>query len=167
MPRYPRRGLPISRFTFESFAPRTASARKAFFSERLHVPMTWAFYESSHRILACLQDMATVLEPSRQIVIARELTKLHETIVKASLAEMLALVSADENMRKGEFVVIVDGAVIDKDDKHLSAEHEKILRLLLRECSIKTAVDLAVELTGARKKLLYSAALAMMPVEHN
>lgn len=157
-------GLPTSRFIFESFAPRTSSARKAFFTERQAVAITWAFYESSHRILACLQDMALVLEATRQIVIAREITKLHETIVSCSLAEMLERVSRDENMRKGEFVVIVAGAVLEEDDKNLSAEQEKILRLLLRECSMKTAVDLAVQLTGARKKLLYNAALAINQV---
>jgi 16S rRNA (cytidine1402-2'-O)-methyltransferase len=152
-------GLPTSRFTFESFAPRTSSARKAFFNERVAIATTWAFYESSHRILACLQDMASVLEATRQIVIARELTKLHETIVSCSLSEMLERVSTDDNMRKGEFVVIVAGATLETDVQGLTAEQEKVLRLLLRECSMKTAVDLAVELTGVRKKLLYSEAL--------
>jgi 16S rRNA (cytidine1402-2'-O)-methyltransferase len=154
-------GLPVSQFTFEGFTPRTSSARKSFFSERALSPVTWVVYESSHRILACLQDMAAVLPLDREIVIARELTKLHETIVKTTLAKALALVESDENMRKGEFVVIVDGAVIDKSEQELSPEHLRILAVLLKECSIKTAVALAVEITGVRKKLLYQAALAM------
>lgn len=154
-------GLPVSRFTFEGFLPRTSSARKTFFNERLSCPTTWVFYESSHRILASLQDMAEVLPLDRQIVIARELTKLHETIVKASLGEALKRVEQDENMRKGEFVVIVDGAAVDKTEPAVTAEQEKILRALLRECSIKTAVQLAVEITGARKKLLYQLALEL------
>jgi 16S rRNA (cytidine1402-2'-O)-methyltransferase len=103
--------------------------------------------------------MASVLEATRPIVIARELTKLHETIVSCSLSEMLERVSTDDNMRKGEFVVIVAGATLETDVQGLTAEQEKVLRLLLRECSMKTAVDLAVELTGVRKKLLYSEAL--------
>ncbi|MDD1613235.1 MAG: 16S rRNA (cytidine(1402)-2'-O)-methyltransferase, partial [Methylococcaceae bacterium] len=74
-------GLPVTQFSFEGFLPRTSSARKAFFSERVLSPKTWVFYESSHRILASLQDMAEILPLDRQIVIARELTKLHETIV--------------------------------------------------------------------------------------
>jgi 16S rRNA (cytidine1402-2'-O)-methyltransferase len=97
----------------------------------------------------------------RQIVIARELTKLHETIVKTSLGSALELVEQNDNMRKGEFVVIVDGAVADKKEQIITAEQEKLLRVLLRECSIKTAVAMAVEITGVRKKLLYQAALAM------
>jgi 16S rRNA (cytidine1402-2'-O)-methyltransferase len=155
-------GLPVTEFTFLGFLPRTASARKALFSEKLACPSTWVFYESSHRILATLEDMAAVLPLNREIVIARELTKLYETIVKTSLADALALVERDDNMRKGEFVVIVSGAdVIDKSDQLLSDEQERVLRVLLSECSIKTAVALAVEITGARKKSLYQAALAI------
>jgi 16S rRNA (cytidine1402-2'-O)-methyltransferase len=154
-------GLPVTQFTFEGFSPRTSSARKTFFSDRILCPITWVFYESSHRILASLKDMAEILPLERQIVIARELTKLHETIVKASLGEMLKLVEQDANMRRGEFVVIVDGAAIDKKEQIMTPEQEKILRVLLHECSIKTAVALAVEITGVRKKLLYQAALAM------
>jgi 16S rRNA (cytidine1402-2'-O)-methyltransferase len=154
-------GLPVSQFSFEGFLPRTSSARKVFFNEKLMSPKTWVFYESCHRILASLQDMAEILPLDRQIVIARELTKLHETIVKTSLGKALELVGQNDNMRKGEFVVIVDGAAADKNEHIITAEQEKLLQVLLRQCSIKTAVAMAVEITGGRKKLLYQAALAM------
>jgi 16S rRNA (cytidine1402-2'-O)-methyltransferase len=152
-------GLPVTQFSFEGFLPRTSSARKTFFSERVMAPKTWIFYESCHRILASLQDMAEVLPLDRQIVIARELTKLHETIVKTSLRSALELVEQNNNMRKGEFVVIVDGAVADKNEQIITPEQKKLLQVLLQECSIKTAVAMAVEITGARKKLLYQVAL--------
>ncbi|MCQ8104044.1 16S rRNA (cytidine(1402)-2'-O)-methyltransferase [Methylomonas sp. SURF-2] len=152
-------GLPVTRFTFEGFPPRTASARKSFFQAKLGDPTTWAFYESSHRIQASLEDMATVFPAEHEIVIAREITKLHETILKAPLAEALQRVQSDENMRRGEFVVIVAGCKIEAGDEHPTDEQLKILRLLLSECSIKTAVALATEITGQRKKLLYQAAL--------
>ncbi|QPK62951.1 16S rRNA (cytidine(1402)-2'-O)-methyltransferase [Methylomonas sp. LL1] len=154
-------GLPITRFSFEGFLPRTASARKSFFQDKLSDTSTWAFYESSHRIQAALEDMAGIFPPEHEIVIAREITKLHETIVKAPLAAALQKVQSDENMRKGEFVVIVAGRKIEVDQQQLSEEHLKILRLLLSECSIKTAVALATEITGQRKKRLYQAALDM------
>jgi 16S rRNA (cytidine1402-2'-O)-methyltransferase len=154
-------GLPVTQFSFEGFLPRTSSARKAFFNERLMLPKTWIFYESCHRILATLQDMAEILPLDRQIVIARELTKLHETIVKTSLGEALGLVKHNDNMRKGEFVVIVDGAVVDKKEQLITPEQVRVLQVLLRESSIKTAVAMAVEITGVRKKLLYQAALIM------
>lgn len=155
-------GMPVTPFSFEGFLPRTSSARKAFFTEKLTVTSTWIFYESSHRILASLQDMLGVLQPDRLIVIARELTKLHETIVKTTLEKAVELVAQNDNMRKGEFVVIVDGAAkISKEESTLTPEQIKILSILLRECSTKTAVELAMEITGARKKLLYQAALAL------
>lgn len=154
-------GLPVTQFVFEGFLPRTSSARKSFFNERLMCSTTWVFYESSHRILAALKDMADVFPQDRLVVIAREITKLHETIIKTSLMHALELVVNDDNMRKGEFVVIVQGASIDKSELDLTSEQVKILRLLLRECSVKAAVAMAAEITGGRKKLLYQAALDM------
>jgi 16S rRNA (cytidine1402-2'-O)-methyltransferase len=154
-------GLPVTQFSFEGFSPRTSSARKAFFLEKLMQPTTWVFYESSHRILDSLKDMAEILPLDRQIVIARELTKLHETIVKTSLSNAVELVESNDNMRKGEFVVIVDGAAIDKKEQVITPEQQNILSILMQECTIKTAVDLAVKITGVRKKLLYQAALDM------
>lgn len=152
-------GLPITPFTFEGFLPRTSSTRKSFFESKLLDSNTWAFYESSHRIQATLEDMADIFPANREIVIAREITKLHETIVRATLSDALTLVRNNENMRKGEFVVIVAGHKPESSQKTLDAEHLRILRLLLNECSIKTAVALATEITGERKKTLYQAAL--------
>ena len=154
-------GLPVTRFCFEGFLPRTSSARKTFFAERLNLESTWVFYESCHRILATFEDMAEVLPLDRQIVVAREITKLHETIVKDSLENLLALIREDSNMRRGEFVVIVDGATIDKTPTLISEEQTRLLQILLKECSVKTAVSLAVKITGGQKKLLYQAALEL------
>lgn len=154
-------GLPITRFTFEGFLPRTASARKSFFQTKLNDTSTWAFYESSHRIQAALEDLAEIFPSEHDIVIAREITKLHETILKTSLADAMQRVQNDENMRKGEFVVIVAGRKIEAEQQELSDEGLNILRLLLKECSIKTAVSLATQITGQRKKMLYQAALEM------
>lgn len=154
-------GLPITRFSFEGFLPRTSSARKSFFQEKLKDASTWAFYESSHRIQAALEDMAEIFPANHEICVARELTKLHETIVKNELARIAELVKSDENMRKGEFVVVVAGHETDDEGDGLSDEQQRVLSLLLKECSIKTAVALAVEITGQRKKLLYQAALDM------
>ena len=152
-------GMALSRFSFEGFLPRTSSARKNFFQEKLNDTSTWAFYESSHRIQAALEDMLTIFPADHQIVVAREITKLHETIVKDSLANLLLRVQNEENMRKGEFVVIVNGVTVTEESQEISDEEMRILSLLLKQCSIKTAVALAVEITGQRKKLLYQAAL--------
>ncbi|MEC4748985.1 16S rRNA (cytidine(1402)-2'-O)-methyltransferase [Methylomicrobium sp. Wu6] len=154
-------GLPTARFSFEGFAPRASAERKSFFKAKAASPDTWIFYESCHRVLASLRDLSETMLPDRQVVIARELTKLHETIVKTSLAEALVLVESDHNMQKGEFVIIVEGAPKGVHPVEITDEQEKILRILLKECSISTAVALAVQLTGARKKALYPAALVL------
>ncbi|PKM11061.1 MAG: 16S rRNA (cytidine(1402)-2'-O)-methyltransferase [Gammaproteobacteria bacterium HGW-Gammaproteobacteria-3] len=159
-------GLPVSRFIFEGFLPRTSAQRKTFFKERLEWQATWVFYESSHRILATLQDMSEVFPAQRQLVVAREMTKLHETIVKSRLDDMLVRVLGDPYMSKGEFVVIVEGADDDKHSEALTEDQIKLLRILLTECSVKTAAALAAEITGVRKKTLYQAALAMSGETH-
>jgi 16S rRNA (cytidine1402-2'-O)-methyltransferase len=159
-------GMPVSRFVFEGFLPRTSSARKAFFQARQNQSATWVFYESSHRIEAAFADMLTVIEADRECVVARELTKLHETIVKDRLDNIARLVTQDNNMQKGEFVVIVSGAVVNEVDKDAVSEEElRILKLLLKECSVKTAAGLAADITGQRKKVLYQAALAVEKAE--
>ncbi len=154
-------GMPVSRFCYEGFLPRTSAARKAFFKNKLNSEYTWACYESSHRILSSIRDMAEILPENRQIVIARELTKLYETVIMGRLDEMLVNIEQDENMRKGEFVLIVEGAEKVRIDQEVTQEQEKILSILMNQCSVKTAVDMAVEITGARKKVLYQAALKM------
>lgn len=154
-------GLAVTRFTFEGFLPRTSSARKAFFSKKKNDTATWVFYESSHRILASLEDLLETLSGNRRIVIARELTKIYETVVNDSLDKVLELVRNNSNMQKGEFVVLVEGAVVEKNVSEITEEQKRVLLVLLKQCSIKTSVAMAVEITGARKKVLYQAALEM------
>ncbi len=154
-------GLPTSRFIFEGFLPRTSSARKTFFNQKKNDPVTWIFYESSHRIFASLKDLAEIISGDRRIVLARELTKLFETVVNDSLANILEKIENDPNMQKGEFVVLVEGIVIEKKTNELTEEQTKVLQILLKECSIKTAVAMAVDITGGRKKLLYQTALEL------
>ena len=154
-------GLPVTRFIFEGFLPRTSLARKAFFTTRKKESATWVFYESSHRILASLEDLAEIIPGGRRIVLARELTKLYETVVNDSLDNVLEQVKSNANMQKGEFVVVVEGAVIEKKNAVITEEQQRVLSVLLKECSVKSAVAMAVEITGARKKMLYQAALDM------
>lgn len=154
-------GVPVNRFLFEGFLPRTPTARKSFFLDKQQEAATWVFYESSHRIAAALEDMAGIIPAEREIVLARELTKFHETIVKDTLANVLALVKSDSNMRRGEFVVIVTGASAPQDVA-VSPEERRVLTVLLRQCSVKTAVAMAAEITGQRRKLLYQASLEIV-----
>lgn len=154
-------GLAVNRFSYEGFLPRTSSSRKAYFKIKKNESATWVFYESSHRILASLEDLSEIITGERRVVLARELTKLHETVVNDCLANVLEQVKNNSNMQKGEFVVMVEGAVVEKKINSISDEQKRILLILLKQCSIKTAVAMAVEITGARKKVLYQAALAL------
>ena len=155
-------GLATARFSFEGFLPRTSSARRTALDVYLKDPKTLVFYESSHRIVATLDDIQAVFEPTRKMAIARELTKSFETIVSGSVESVIEQAQADNNMQRGEFVVLVEG-VQKKANKsaELSDASISTLTVLLQECSLKTAVKLAVELTGEPKKALYSLALTL------
>ncbi len=154
-------GLAVTQFSFLGFLPRTSSARQTIFKQQKNNTKTWVFYESCHRIAACITDLACIIPANREVSIAREITKLHETIIKTSVQNMLTLIEQDSNMQRGEFVVMVSGAIIEKKTDALTEHQLKTLKILLTECSIKTAVKLAVEITGVRKKLLYQTALEL------
>lgn len=154
-------GMPVDHFSFEGFLGRTSASRRAFFTEKLDDRNTWVFYESSHRILASIQDLAAIFPAERNIAIAREITKLYETIIYAPIHDVLRLIENDENMRKGEFVVIVGGCPVKKV-VDVSSEQLRVLTILLQKQTVKDAVALAVEITSGSKKLLYREALRIM-----
>lgn len=154
-------GLAVTQFSFLGFLPRTSSARQTIFKQQKNNTKTWVFYESCHRIVHCIKDLVDIIPENREISIAREITKLHETIIKTSAQNMLSLIEQDSNMQRGEFVVMVSGAITEKKADILTEQQLKILKTLLTECSIKTSVKLAVEITGVRKKLLYQTALEL------
>ena len=89
-------GLPVNRFIFEGFLPRTTTARKSFFQDKLDCPYTWVVYESSHRIQAAIIDLAEILPGQRRVVIARELTKMYETIVNSTISQIVELFETDK-----------------------------------------------------------------------
>jgi 16S rRNA (cytidine1402-2'-O)-methyltransferase len=149
-------GLATDRFRFEGFPARTPSARREQLEGLRGETVTLVFYESSHRVAACLSDMAQVFGPRRPAVLARELTKLHETIIRATLAELVDRLAGDPLQRKGEFVILVAGA---EKPAQLATETERILRLLLDELPLKQAALLASRITGEKKNRLYQLAL--------
>ncbi len=156
-------GIATDRFSFEGFAPRTSGARKALFESYQKHPSTLVFYESSHRILKCMDDVLAVYDAEQKISIARELTKTFETVVTGTVQSVHQQVLDDSNMQRGEFVVLIAG--FDRKQRKadgLSEEDLQLLGVLLSECSLKTAVKLAVKLTGQAKKELYKAALKLV-----
>jgi 16S rRNA (cytidine1402-2'-O)-methyltransferase len=152
-------GLVNDRFYFVGFLPTKAKQRETELAELARVPATLVFYEAPHRIDECVQALAHAFEPTRQVVFARELTKLFEEIHRCPLGEAMAWVKADANRERGEFVVLVEGATQATDAT--DAEAERILQILLSECSVKQAASLAAQITGLKKNALYDRALQL------
>ena len=149
-------GLPTDRFTFEGFLPSKAGARNEVLLKLAGETRTMIFYESSHRIKACLQSMCSCFGSDRAATLARELTKLHETVFTASLGEILERVLSDSQQQKGEFVIMLAGAEVERGN--LLGELDRVLNLLLPEMSAKRAATIAAEITGAKRNQAYKAA---------
>ncbi|MDQ1094572.1 16S rRNA (cytidine1402-2'-O)-methyltransferase [Xanthomonas sacchari] len=146
-------GLPSDRFAFEGFLPAKASARRERLARLAGEPRTLVFYEASHRIAESLADCRAAFGDARPAVLARELTKLFETVLDGTLADLHARVEADDNQRKGEFVLMVQGAGDDADAQ--LAEGRRVYAKLSEHLPPSTAAKLAAELTGASRKALY------------
>jgi 16S rRNA (cytidine1402-2'-O)-methyltransferase len=157
-------GLPSDRFVFEGFPPAKGPARRQRLQALADDPRTLIFYESSHRIAACLADMQETLGPERRAVVARELTKTFEQVQGGSLAELCEWLAAHEDHRKGEFVVLAAGAP-EVQDPGVSPEAERVLRTLLSELPVKKAAKLAAEVTGASRNQLYAMALKIRDLD--
>ena len=149
-------GLPSDRFLFEGFAPRRAAARRSWLQGLRGESRTLVFYEASHRILDTLRDLAELFGADRRGVLARELTKLHETFLAGGLGELAQRVETDPQQRKGEFVMLVAGA---QTEGAAAGEAERVLRILVAELPLKRAAALAAEITGARRNELYQMGL--------
>lgn len=148
-------GMPSDRFVFEGFLPAKASARRERLGKLVGEARTLIFYESAHRIEESLEDLAGAFGGQRRATIARELTKLFETVLDGSLDELRERVAADPNQRKGEFVLIVEGAGEDADAS--IAEGRRLYAKLSEYLKPSQAAKLAAELSGAPRKALYNA----------
>jgi len=151
-------GLPTDRFVFEGFLPAKSAARKQKLENLKDDSRTVIFYEAPHRIIEMLKDCLLVFGGKRTVVLARELTKTFETIHGDSLDALIPWVEADENQRKGEFVVLVHGAAA-REDTGVDAESERILLILLKDLPVKQAAALAASITGLKKNALYQHAI--------
>lgn len=145
-------------FQFCGFLPSKSAARRSALQRLKALPCALVLYEAPHRIVELAADLAAELEASRNVVIARELTKRFETVQSLTVATLQAWLEADPNRQRGEFVVIIEGAsATDQDD----AEIDRVLKLLLAELPVKSAARLAAAITGAAKNALYQRALAL------
>ena len=152
-------GLPSDRFAFEGFPPPKSAARRRWLDTLRDEPRTLIFYEVPHRIAASLADMREALGPGREAVIARELTKRFETIRGGTLDELCQWLEGDSGQQRGEFVVMVHGAVAPRPASDAHAEH--VLRALLAHLSVSRAAEVAAQLTGRSRRELYRLALTL------
>lgn len=154
-------GLATDRFCFEGFVPSKRGQRKSFYAQRSKEPRTMVFYETPHRIVESMTDLCSELGEQRMVVLARELTKTFETIRNNRAQVLLDWIKADANQQKGEIVLVVEGYREAESDT-LSEQAEYVLTILLKELSLKQAVKLTVDITGEKKKKLYSYALSLV-----
>ncbi|MEZ5460763.1 16S rRNA (cytidine(1402)-2'-O)-methyltransferase [Dokdonella sp.] len=147
-------GLPSDRFVFEGFLVAKASARRERLQQLVAETRTLIFHESSHRIVEMLKDAQSILGDERQVVVARELTKVFETVLSGSLPEVIEQIEADSNQQRGEFVVMLAGASGEQADATL-VEGRRVFALLSEEMAPARAARMAAAITGAPRKLLY------------
>jgi 16S rRNA (cytidine1402-2'-O)-methyltransferase len=150
-------------FAFHGFLPATAGERQRTLTRLKASVETLVFYESPHRITECIAALHEVFADSRELIICRELTKKFETIHRVKLADAVAWLEADDNNRRGEFVLVLSrpgmGAACEAKTAQEQAL-ERTLAILCAELPVKQAVALAVKLTGEKKNRVYEMALA-------
>jgi 16S rRNA (cytidine1402-2'-O)-methyltransferase len=151
-------GLPTDAVLFAGFLPSSEARRKARLQALADRTETLVWYESVHRIEATLKAMAEVLGADRHAVAARELTKLHETIYRGSLTEVLAEVSADPGGSKGEYTLVIAGAA---EAVVADTDLDKALLVLLGYLGVRQAADAAAKLLGVKKNAAYKRALEL------
>jgi 16S rRNA (cytidine1402-2'-O)-methyltransferase len=152
-------GTTARHFLFYGFLPPQAAARRRELAILKTLPYLLVFYEAPHRVIASVADMAAAFGAERAITIARELTKLFETIHICKLGEAAAWLAAAANRTKGEFVLLVDGA--GERSAAGAGAAQPALEILLRELPLKQAVKLAAEISGGKRNELYRLALKL------
>lgn len=148
-------GLASDRFVFEGFLPARGAARRARLEALRDDERTLVFYEAKHRIEETLADLVEAFGGERRAAIARELTKLHETVLDGTLAALAERVAGDAEQRLGEFVLVIAGAAGTDDEARRQREGERVFALLAKELPAGKAAKLAAAITGAKRNALY------------
>jgi 16S rRNA (cytidine1402-2'-O)-methyltransferase len=145
--------LPTDRFQFIGFTPAKSKARQDFFIDAINSSITSIMYESTHRIMASLDDLETALGSEQQVVFAKELTKTFETFFNGSVSELKQFLTDDPTKQRGEIVLMLPGKPKIVDD--IPPEARKMLALLKKEMPMKKACGVVAEYFGMKKNALY------------
>jgi len=154
-------GLPTDRFAFEGFMPAKAAARRARLQSLADEPRTLVFFEAGNRLAALLADAAAALGDERAAAVARELTKLHETVYRGTLAKLAADLAEDPDASRGEVVLTVQGCVPAETGAGDRALLQRLLPALLEELPPSRAVKVAAKLSGVPRQEVYAMALRL------
>lgn len=155
-------GLATDRFCFEGFLPVRAGARQQYLQSLTRESRTLVFYESPRRILKALADLCSAFGGQRSAVVARELTKIHESVIADTLSELHGWLEQHPEQCRGEFVIVVAGAAPETgNDDEARISTRDLLSALIAELPLKQAVSVAARVTGAKRNALYQQALAL------
>jgi 16S rRNA (cytidine1402-2'-O)-methyltransferase len=154
-------GLPTERFTFEGFLPARLAERRTRIAELKQETRTLVFFEAPHRIAEALEDLAAGFGADRRVAVARELTKMFETVYRGTLAQLAAQARSDANLSRGEITVVVEGAARAAGEDAPRERLDATLNVLLTELAPSKAAALAARLTGAKRNDAYARALEL------
>ena len=153
-------GLPTDRFSFEGFLPVKHEARVSRLQTLYSDSRTLVFFESVHRINDALSDMAAVFGADRQAFIGREISKLHEQCVNATLQELSDMLDAGDIPARGEFVVVVAGSP-EKPQPEATINASELLEELVRILPGSQSVDIVSRLSGRKRNEVYKDMLKL------
>lgn len=152
-------GLKIDRIAFEGFLPARRQDRRKALKHLTLESRSIVFFEAPHRISESMLDLAEILGAERNACLAKEMTKVYETIRVGTLGELANWVTQNSEYQKGEFVVVVEAMNQPAEPTDTFADHT--LRILLREYSPSKSAELAAEILGQRRNRLYKRALEL------
>lgn len=150
-------GLELEGVVFAGFLAARGAARKEKLAALAAGPWAIVLFEAPHRVVETVSDLHAALG-DRDIVIAREITKKFESIVRMPLREAVVWLEGDDDRRRGEFVLVVEGRPVEPAS---SLDPRKVLEALLGELPLKQAVSLATKITGGKRNDLYARALEL------
>lgn len=142
-------GLASDRFCFEGFLPAKAAARRSRLQALASVPVTLIFYVPARDLVGVLDDCIDVLGDEREAALGRELTKLHETVRRASLTELAAFCREDSNQARGEAVLLISGC---GDEPQAAVDSKALARELAAELAPSKAAGILARLTSLSRK---------------
>ena len=151
-------GVSEPNFYFHGFLPAKAGERQKLLATWAEATYPIVMFETPHRIAATLADMAAVF-PQRPLVLAREISKTFETFLSGTVSEVQTIVAQDSNQSRGEMVLILHPASIERPSE-LPDDAQQVMKILSAELPTKQAAELAAKITGENKKALYDLALS-------